>query len=445
MPFSVSEAKVATSKLSSAKNQQIIDLLDSDDDDHVTVVGNKSSVAGPIDRRLIDLASPSKRSSYIHQRRRSQMRQQQQQQPEIVDLMDTKPEARKNPNGDLDRKFSPQKRSRTSNWHDSTMSDDDVEVIENFLVAKSKATESPEFLKVSSPKEISPLMSVNHVKQLLTDNNGNPESVVADILSKENYPKQQASAEGGTDGAVTTGTTLLRRSSSLVVERLRTQPRYDYSSPSAFQPTAGYMENSIQLLLYDFPFLKIPAIRSVFHNNHFKYTLARRHINDAIVGKEERLNILPLHQLQLAKNKELATTQKPVNEKEENRHFQVLNAALIRGRMSEESIKRLGPKVCLRRGRKTLGTARPIISDEILQDEVHHFEEEMQEWMDKIQKRLRRDAARKMSVENGSSVLCQCCYEDVAVSECLPCRDNGVSAPLLTPCFYVCVCFIEDK
>jgi hypothetical protein len=438
-------------RLHSSKKQEIIDLQDSDDDEYDTVaIMKKSFVAsGPMDRMFIHSESPPKQSSYKQQRQRSY-----QSPTEIVDLLDTKPAARKTPEGGLDQKLSPLKRCRTfpftSRKSSSRISSDDVEIIENFVVVVGKPEAAapvaalPRPLKISHSKEISPLMkvlevfpdvAVDHLKKLLTENKGNPESVVA-LLADENYPKEHPSTAGaGTGKTDTAGIPQLHRSSSVVVERLRTEPKYDYSSPNAFQPTADYAEEALQQLVYDFPFLKIPAIRSILQNNHCKYTLARRHIHDVIVGKVERLKVFRWEKLPMAKNKEPAVpadVQKPIDEKDENQHYQVLKATLIRGMVSDASRQRLGKKVCVCRARKTIGRARPTISDEILRDEVHHFEEELQEWMDKIQKRLRCTAARKLSLENGSSVLCECCYEDAAASECVPCKDNGVSAELLT-------------
>jgi hypothetical protein len=438
MPFSVPKASVTVKRLSScSKKQEVIDLLDSDDDEHTTIEMKKSSVASPVDVTV----TPKKQSLSMHQQQ--QQRRRPQQQPEIVDLLDTKPAARKDLDGDLDRKFSPQKRRRTD-CSNAVVSHNDKKIVENLLDGKPKAApdaELPGFVKVGSPKEISPLMkvlevfpdvAVNHVKKLLTQNNGNPESVVAAILSDENYPKEQSAV---TDGTATAGPLLLRRSSSIVVERLRTQPKYDYSSPTAFQSTYCYFEEAIQQLAHLFPFLRIPTVRSVFQNNHCKYTLARRHIHDAIVGKVNKLSVLPVDQLLIVKNNEgPANAQKPVNEMDEKHHFQVLKAALLRGNISKASMQRLGVNVCVRRPRKTNRTTKPTISDDILRDEIHHFEEELQEWEEKIQKRLRREAARKMSLENGSFVLCECCFENVAASECLPCKDNGVSTLLLLAC-----------
>ncbi|KAG7374211.1 hypothetical protein IV203_013306 [Nitzschia inconspicua] len=411
---------------------EIIELLDSDDERTSAAARLKiSSSASPIDVDLIDLTSPVNGYSLQHHATTRP-------QPEVVDLIEMKPTARKAPNGDLDRKMSAKKRPR----HSASVSDD-FEILDSINNHGSQkpppVAAMPGILDVSESKELSPLVrvlevlpdvAVVHVKKLLAKHNGDPETVVSVILSDENYPKQK-SAESGTGKTALAGAPFIRRSSSVVVERLRKEPKYDYSSPNSFQPTLEYIEEAIQQLVYDFPFIKMDTITYIFKQRHKKYTLARRYIHDAIVGKVGRLDSGLKEAVSCdkvrnsTKKKKKNLAKMPLDENNEKNYYQALKPVLIRGSIPESTKRRLGVDLCVVRPRKKVGTTRPNISNEILQDEVHRFEEELQEWVDAVERRIHREAVRKNSLAKGSSISCACCYDDVAESECVPCKDNG--------------------
>lgn len=157
--------------------------------------------------------------------------------------------------------------------------------------------------------------------------------------------------------------------------------------------------------------------------------MARRHIQDVIMGKVVTINIGPkvAATWEEAQSPRSAAAKKPVDEKKEKEYFSVLKAALIRGNVSDEIRQRIGPQLCVKHARKKIGIARPAAGDEILRDEIHHFELNLEEWMDKIETRMQKEAARKMSIKNGSAISCACCFDDVAKSECVPCKEKGVS------------------
>jgi hypothetical protein len=390
-----------------AKKPEIISLLEDDDDDDDDAVVQVAAAAAAKRRR----------------------------HPEVIDLLDTKPAARKSHNDDdLDRKPAAKKRPRFSAGDEVIILDGPPHRQDN-RKAPPVASLPAGILEISEPKAKAPLMQVlelfpdvdvEHVKKLLREQDGKVE-VVASILVAEPYPKQKSSGADGENAP-----SLVQRSSSVVVERLRESPKYDYSSTNSFEPSSVYMEEAIQQLMFDFSFLKTNALRWIFRKNHKRYTLARRVIQDVIVGKVKTLNIGVKPAADSAEKQgksppRNAAAQKPADEKEENQHYQTLKAALIRGHVGDEAVKRIGQAFCIKRPRKKIGAERPAVSDDILKDEIHHFEINLKEWTDNIQNRLRKEAARKFSIENGSAISCACCFDDVARSECVPCKEKGVS------------------
>lgn len=454
MASSVSIEAVAASEESAAsrppQNIEIIELLDSDDEE-TPKAGLKVDASATSFRNshVIDLTTPLNAASSSASRQTPPNHQ-----PEIIDLLDAKPAARTAFDGDLDRKKSTKKRPRHSGTDSANMSDeiqflDSIDIFEDTVPPAAAAV--PDILEISEPKEPSPLMKVlevlpdvalDHVKKLLKEHDGNPETVVSLLLMDEKYPKQKSENEGTNGATATPGSAFVRRSSSVVVERQSQAPKYDYSSLNSFEASAEYMEEAVQQLLYDFSFLKTDAIRFIFKEHHMKYTLARQHVHDTIVGNVERLasrlKVAPSRDKIQKKNKTKKAPKSDVDEDEEKKHYHALQPTFIRGTIPESVKERIGEALCVSKPRKKVGLARPNIKNDILQDEVLHFEKDFKEWMDTVERRMHREAARKRSLKKGSTISCQCCYEDVAESECVPCKEYGVS--FLRPVSYVAQC-----
>lgn len=259
--------------------------------------------------------------------------------------------------------------------------------------------------------EIFPNVDTAFAKKLLSDHQYNIEVVVT-VLSERDYPK-----EIPTNSTAGMPTSASQHHSSVVIQRTRADPKYDYSSASSFEVSAQYLNDAIPRLVHDFPFLKVAAVRRLFPEQKSRYSLARRHIQDVIVGRSGSL-YGPISQ------PEAASLTKPTEEEEEE-HYRLFRAILGRGRISGEVSQRLGPENCMKNVRKKSADNVPELSDEILKDEVYRFEQNHQQWMNKIQVRMRRKAARTISRETGSLVECGICCDDVAMDETIPCKDEG--------------------
>jgi hypothetical protein len=282
--------------------------------------------------------------------------------------------------------------------------------------AAIQAEKNPENAAFLSVLEIVPDVDASFLKKKLREQAYRTEVVVA-ILLESDYPKQTKPISIGIPARANNS-----KSAAVVVRgRKSIAPKYDYSSPTSFEPSDEYENQVIELLQYDFCFIKKNNVRTLLSQNHGRYTMTRNYIHDTIVGKSSPNGSDGGKGVAAAFGSDAA-------KKEENQHYQILKAVLIRGRISEEVKLRIGSVIqCMQKPRKKIGVCCPALIDPVLQDEHHHYDKKSKEWMEKIQHRLRREAVRKFSVEDGSTVECGICFDDVAKEECVPCKEKGVS------------------
>mmetsp|Transcript_51298 Transcript_51298/g.58125 ORF Transcript_51298/g.58125 Transcript_51298/m.58125 type:complete len:839 (-) Transcript_51298:69-2585(-) len=283
-------------------------------------------------------------------------------------------------------------------------------------VAAAHVEVDPQTMAFIRVLEIVPNVEEVFLKNKLREQKYNIEIVVA-ILLESDYPKQTKPISINIPAA----TNHNKKSAAVVVRgRKSIAPKYDYSSPTSFQPSDEYKSQVKELLLYDFGFFKKNTVKSLLLKNHGRYTLTRNHIQDVIIGNSSKDK--DVKGVAAAAGSDAAGKA----EKLENQHYQTLKAILIRGRISDEVKQRINIDMpCTLLPKKKIGVAAPTIKDPVLEDEHRHYEKKFKEWKDKIQNRLRRETNRKFSVENGSSVTCGICYDDVAKEECVPCKKNG--------------------
>ena len=288
--------------------------------------------------------------------------------------------------------------------------------------AAIQVEENPENTAFLSVLEIVPDVDESFLKKKLREQAYRTEVVVA-ILLESDYPKQTKPIS--IDVPARANNINSSKSAAVVVRgRKSIAPKYDYSSPTSFEPSDEYENQVIKLLQYDFCFIKKNNVRTLLSQNHGRYTMTRNYIHDTIVGKNSPNGSDGGKGVAAAVGSDAAEKAK----KEENQHYQILKAVLIRGRISEEVKLRIGSVIqCMQKPRKKIGVCCPALSDPILQDEHHHYDKKFKEWREKIQHRLRREAVRKFSVEDGSTVECGICFDDVAKEECVPCKEKGVS------------------
>lgn len=256
--------------------------------------------------------------------------------------------------------------------------------------------------------EIFPDANVDYVKTKLREQRNNIEIVVAILSENSNYPKQKKSS-----------TKTNKISSNTLIRGVKSnEPKHDYSASSkSFEISTVYETEVMNLLLYDFTFFKVQGLHALLSQHDWRYTLTRNHINDMIVGKSH--NTAPAAAAGSAASANM--------EKTENENYQLLRSVLVRGKLPQEVKQRMGDFYCLKKPRRKIGVAPPGITDPILLDEHCAYERKFQEWVDGVRDKLRAQAANKLALENGTAVTCSCCFDDVAMSECVPCKEKGVS------------------
>ena len=273
--------------------------------------------------------------------------------------------------------------------------------------------------------EIFPDADVAYVQKKLREQKNNFAIVVSVLSENDNYPRQKKlTLPPGTSEKVS----IHGSSNTIVRGTTASEPKHDYSSPSAsLEISEQYRLEAMNLLLYDFCFLKKKGILVLLKQNQERYTLTRNRIHDMIVGKSP--NDPPLVAAAAASSGTAAKL-----EQEENENYQLLRSILVRGSFPKDTKQRMGRFYCLHKPRKKIGVPRPPIADPLLVDEHYHFEQKFQQWLRRVQNRLKGQAANKLALENGSAVQCSCCFDDVAVSECVPCKEKGVSTCIVLYC-----------
>ena len=274
--------------------------------------------------------------------------------------------------------------------------------------------------------EIFPDADVAYVQKKLREQKNNFALVVSVLSENDNYPRQTkallpsgASEKVGIHGNISSNNKNNRN--TIIRGTQASEPKHDYSSPSAsLEISQQYRLEAMNLLLYDFSFLKKKGILALLKQNKERYTLTRNRIHDMIVGKSPNDDPPPV-----AAAATSGTAAKL--EQVENENYQLLRSILVRGSFPKDTKQRMGRFYCLHKPRKKIGVPRPPIADPLLLDEHYHFEQRFQQWLRSVQNRLKGQAANKLALENGSAVQCSCCFDDVAVSECVPCKEKGVS------------------
>ena len=272
--------------------------------------------------------------------------------------------------------------------------------------------QSPNMLRVL---EIFPDADVEYVRKKLREQNNNIEIVVAVLSENNKYPRQKKESLHGT-----TSQSLTNNSGTIIRGLKSSEPKHDYSSSSAsFEICRDYRTQVFNMLLYDFCFIKKNGLLALLKQHNWRYTLTRNHIHDMIIGKSP--NDPP------AAAAAAGSAASAKQEQTENEHYRLLRSILVRGSLSKEVFQRMGNHYCLKKPRRKIGLVAPPITDAVLSDEHFFYEEKFQQWLKRVQNKLKGQAANQMALQNGTAVQCGCCFDDVAVSECVPCKERGVS------------------
>ena len=241
--------------------------------------------------------------------------------------------------------------------------------------------------------EVFPDVDRVYAQKLLFEQHNKANVVVAMLAEKTSYPKQKVPLAIAAAAATPSITVKLLNNNA---------PKFDYFSPSSFEPSPVYCQQATQQLCFEFPYLNAKAVQGLMSKNQNHYSMVQRSILNALKGKEDN-------------------SKKP-SEEEEEQHFRVLRNVLMTKALMPKQIGRLGRNNILKRNRSV---KLPLITDKILKDEIAYAKNQLQEWMKTIEQRLQRVQARKVSQETGSAMECSCCFDQVAMEEMVACRDEG--------------------
>ena len=257
--------------------------------------------------------------------------------------------------------------------------------------------------KATTPRErvleVFPDVATDHVDKLLRDCLNSVEMVTS-ILSDGSYPKSKR--EDGQMGP--TKMTPSAASSVLVTRQRGVKPMYNYTSVSSFQATPEYREEAVQMLLYEFPFIRVDSMRKWFREHQQRLTLVRNHI------------------LELLKKTQSRTTRNTSNQDPELLQFRALKPVWATKRPSTEQVECLGEKHCMKR---FIRRPKPNLTDPILIDEVQYAQHQLEAWMEAMDEKQKRYDARTRADQVGNGVECGCCFDKVPFEEMVACKSEG--------------------
>lgn len=247
--------------------------------------------------------------------------------------------------------------------------------------------------------EVFPDVETNHLEKILRDCKNSAEMVLA-ILAEGSYPKSKTDGDGGGgDGR------RMMAPASVLVKRMQVlvKPKYDYTSTSSFEPTAIYIDEACQMLLFDFSFVRVESMRKILKEKQQHFTLARNYIMKLL--KQDR-----------GKNK------KRFADDLELREFQSFKSVWATKRPSQEQKEGIGIQHCMKR---FIHRPRPTLTDPILKDEVQYANHQLESWMQGMEEKRMRHEARKRSECSGNGMECGCCFDKVPIEEMVACRNEG--------------------
>jgi hypothetical protein len=256
---------------------------------------------------------------------------------------------------------------------------------------------------VAPPDPLAPIYEVfpdverSHALELLSTH---PDvSMVLMILANGEYPREKQTAGLPTAHTMHNGLTL-------TVKRSASAAKYDYLSPSSFEPSIDYQLEAGEQLLYDFPFLSKHGVSRIMQNSQGHFSIAREYVVNALMGKQA------------------GTAASVTTEEQQEQQYRALKQALTSRRPDAQQVARFGHNFTVKRARPR-PQSTPNISNPILEEEIEHVKQKLSNWMDDMEQRLKRKKARVYSQLAGTAVECSCCFDKVDMDEMVACKDEG--------------------
>ena len=241
--------------------------------------------------------------------------------------------------------------------------------------------------------EVFPDVDENHAKSLLMQNNDDVTTVLS-ILADRSYPKAKM-----TCSTYRYGVTVPKGGTSTPVWR------YDYMSPSSFQPTILYRKEAATQLLCDFPFLtKAGAAHFMKTTEH--YAISHDRICSVVTGqgsvvpRDDESQYMEYTALMHVLSVGLLDTGQATN-------FQSL------------SVKKIIVKT------KKIRSPEFILTDPTLLEEVKFVQHKWETLAKRMEQYKYRMDMRDAAEQSNSTMDCLCCYSSVAIDEMIQCQKEG--------------------
>jgi hypothetical protein len=181
--------------------------------------------------------------------------------------------------------------------------------------------------------------------------------------------------------------------------------KYDYASTESFVPTPTYVKQATQLLLCDFSFLSTRGAAICMKQCQNHYAVCHNKLLTAVKGAgsedEQYERVLAVFQGKPLKPDQTARIQ-----------------SLLVGSASRSS-----SPTTLKQSRKR--NIKPLVTHEILQDELRYVGGRVREWMEAQQTRRDREKKKHRSQRDGTAVECSCCFDTYPIDDMVSCRDEG--------------------
>ncbi|CAB9510211.1 protein ligase RNF216 [Seminavis robusta] len=247
--------------------------------------------------------------------------------------------------------------------------------------------------------EFFPDVRTESALELLEEENNDVEEVLDRLVNMQGfYPKDVPQAAG------------------TVPEPTSNAPKYDFMSPTSFVPSHRYKWQSVDHLVFRFPFLDARKTKALFEANHRKYAITHNAICQTILG-----------------------TSNTAMELQDGRKFDELLLAVLFDKSSLKQdelallrniFKRQQPhskrSIFLPlRAKLTPKHWSPRITCPILEEEIKHVQNEIVQLKLTLEKDIARRRARQASITAGEAMTCSCCYDEVAMDELVACRTEG--------------------
>ncbi len=333
--------------------------------------------------------------------------------PQVVNLLDSDEDE-----NDLDQKPAAKPRSRNLARKRARVSQGEIIDLESLSPQRDNKFPQPRNTGILTPPDFSNLVQVvpaspnrissldrvlevfpdvdrNHAQKTLRDFNNHVEMVLS-LLAEGSYPRSKHNTQKTAPFAS------INLAASVLVKRNKVHPKYDFMSRSSFEPSPIYIQEATKQLLHEFPFVSIHGMKALLQKQLNHYTIVRVEILNALKGSSTKAG---------------ATT-----EDNEVKQFQSLKIVWATKRPTPEQSNRIGPQYCVKR---VIPRPIPVITDTILKEEIHYAKLQLEEWMQSMEQRIKRQEARKRSEKVGSGVECACCFDKVPIEEMVACRNEG--------------------